>query len=48
VGTPDGKLRMRRFGDNIKVDLKVTEWTGMDLIHAAQHRGKWKTIVNAV
>jgi hypothetical protein len=39
---------VRRFGYNIKIDLKVIEWTGMDLIHVPQHRGKWKTVVNAV
>jgi hypothetical protein len=48
MGTPEGKLPICRFGDNIKIDLKVIECTGMDLIHVAQHRGKWKAIVDAV
>ena len=30
MGTPEGKIPRRRFGDNIKIDLKVTEWTGME------------------
>lgn len=30
VGTPEGKIPRRRFGDNIKIDLKVRGWTGMD------------------
>jgi hypothetical protein len=30
VGTSAEKILTGRFGDNIKIDLKVTGWTGMD------------------
>ena len=48
MGTPEGMLPKRRFGNNIKIDLKVIEGTVMDLIHVTQHRGKCKAVINAV
>jgi hypothetical protein len=32
--------------DNIKMDLRVIEWGGMDWIDVAQDRGQWRALVN--
>jgi hypothetical protein len=34
--------------DNIKMDLRATEWSGMDLIEMAQDRDQWRALVNTV
>jgi hypothetical protein len=34
--------------DNIKMDLKVVELDGMDLIGLAQDSDQWKALVNTV
>jgi hypothetical protein len=42
VGNPEGKRPLgrpgRRWVDNIKMDLRETEWDGMDWIDLAQNR----------
>jgi hypothetical protein len=38
----------RRWDDNIKVDLREVECSGMDLIDLAQDRDMWRALVNAV
>jgi len=52
VGTPDGQ---RPFGRprngreyNIKMDFQELAWRGIVWIGLAQHRGKWRALVNAV
>jgi hypothetical protein len=52
VGKPEGK---RPFGtsrhswdDNIRMDLKGTDWEGVDWIDLAQGTDKWQDFVNAV
>jgi hypothetical protein len=35
-------------GDNIKIDLRETEWGGMDWIDLAQDRDQWRALVNTV
>ena len=39
---------MRRWEDNIKVDLKEVGCGGIDWIELAQDRDRWRTLVNAV
>jgi hypothetical protein len=34
--------------DNIKVDLRVAGWDGMDWIDLAQDRDQWRALVNKV
>jgi hypothetical protein len=34
--------------DNIKMDLTVLGWGGMDWIDLAQNRDKWRDLVNTV
>jgi hypothetical protein len=34
--------------DNIKIDLRETEWDGMDRIDLAQDRDQWRAVVNTV
>jgi hypothetical protein len=52
VGNPEGKRPLgrqrRRWVDNIKMDLRETEWDGMDWIDLAQDRDQWRALVNAV
>jgi hypothetical protein len=38
----------RRWEDNIKMDLKETGWEGVDCIHVAQDRDRWRALVNMV
>ena len=39
---------MRRWEDNIKMDLQEVGCEGMDWIDLAQNRDKWREFVNAV
>jgi hypothetical protein len=52
VGKPEGKRPLgrpiRRWVDNIKMDLREIEWEGMDWIDLAQDRDQWRTLVNTV
>jgi hypothetical protein len=52
VGKPEGKTPLGRprhgWLHNIKLDLREGEWDGMDLIHLAQDRDQWRTLVNTV
>jgi hypothetical protein len=34
--------------DNIKMDHRETGWGGMDCIHLAQDRDKWRALVKTV
>jgi hypothetical protein len=44
---PLGRPRLR-WQDNIKMDLTVVEWGGMDWINLAENRDRWRALVNAV
>jgi hypothetical protein len=52
VGKPEGKRPpgepRRRRVDNIKMDLRVVEWGGMDWIDLAQDRNRWRNLLNTV
>jgi hypothetical protein len=52
VGNPEGRRPQvrprRRWVDNIKMDLRETEWDGADWIDLAQDRDLWKALVNTV
>ena len=52
VGRPEGKRPLgrpiRRWEDNIKVDLQEVECGAMDWIEQAQDRDRWRALVNAV
>jgi hypothetical protein len=52
VGKPEGKRPLgrpiRRWVDNIKIDLREIEWDGMDWIDLAQDRNQWRALVNTV
>jgi hypothetical protein len=52
VGMPEGKRplgrRRRRWVDNIKMDLRVIGWDGVDWIDMAQYRDQWRALVNTV
>jgi hypothetical protein len=44
---PLGRQR-RRWGDNIKMDLREIGWGGVNWIDLAQDRDQWRAIVNTV
>jgi len=52
VGTPEGKRTlerpMRRWEDNIKMDLQEVRCAGMDWIELAQDSDSWRAPVNTV
>jgi len=52
VGKPEGKKPLvrtrRRWEDNIKMDLQEVACGGVDWIHVAQDRDRWRELVNAV
>jgi hypothetical protein len=39
-------IRKRRWEDNIKMDLRETDWDGMNWIHLAQDRDQRRALVN--
>jgi hypothetical protein len=42
-----GRFR-RRWEDNIRMDLRETEWKDVNLMHLAQNRDWWWVLVNEV
>jgi hypothetical protein len=52
VGKPQGKRPLgrpiRRWVDNIKIDLREIGWDGVNWIDPAQDRDKWRALVNTV
>jgi hypothetical protein len=52
VGKPEGKRLLgrprRRWEDGIKMDLREIGWGGVEWIHLAQYRDRWRAVVNAV
>jgi hypothetical protein len=52
VEKPEGKISLgrliRRWEDNINMDLRETGWGGMDWIDLAQDRDQWRALVNTV
>jgi hypothetical protein len=49
---PDGKRPLERcrhrWEDNIKMDLRELEWSGMGWINIAQDRDHWQSLGNTV
>jgi hypothetical protein len=41
-------IEIRRWVDNIKIDLRERGWDGMDWIDVPQDRDKWRALVNTV
>ena len=52
VGKPEGKRPLgrpiRRWEDNIKMDVQEVRCVGMDWIELTQDRDRWRGLVNAV
>jgi hypothetical protein len=51
VGKPKGRDHshgspLRRWEDNIRMDLREIGWEGVDWILLAQDRDKWQAVVN--
>jgi hypothetical protein len=48
VGNPEEERQLRRHRrrwENVKLDLRETEWGGMGWINLAQDRDQWRTCV---
>jgi hypothetical protein len=52
VGKPEEKRPLERprhrWEDGIKTDLREIGWGGVEWIHLAQDRDRWRAVVNAV
>jgi hypothetical protein len=52
IGRPEGRRPLgrprRRWEDNIKMDLGDIGFGGVDWIHWAQDRDRWRALVNMV
>jgi hypothetical protein len=52
VGKPEGKRPLgrpiRRWVDNIRMDLGEVGWSDVDWIGLAQERNRWRALVNSV
>jgi hypothetical protein len=51
VRKPEGRIslgRPRHRWNNIKMDLTEIEFEGVDWIHLAQDRDRWRAVVNTV
>jgi hypothetical protein len=46
----DGRMgsARRRWEDGIRMDLEEIVWGGVEWIHLAQDRDRWRAVVNAV
>jgi hypothetical protein len=52
VGKPEGKRPLERprhrWEDGIKLGLREIGWGGVEWIHLAQDRDRWRAVVNTV
>jgi hypothetical protein len=48
VGKPEGKRPLRRWENNVKMDLQEVGYWGMDWVELAQDSDRWRVLVNAV
>jgi hypothetical protein len=52
VGKPEGRRPLgsarRRWKDGIRADLREIGWGVVEWIKLAQHRGRWRALVNTV
>jgi hypothetical protein len=52
MGNPEGKRPLERprsrWEDGIRTDLGDIGWGGVEWIHLAQDRDRWRAVVNAV
>jgi hypothetical protein len=49
VGKPEGRRplgRPRRRWEDIKMGIREVGWRGIDWIDLAQHRDRWRALVN--
>ena len=52
MGKPEGTrllgIHRRRWDNSIKTDLREVGWGGMNWIHLAQNRERWRALANTV
>jgi hypothetical protein len=39
---------VRRWEDNVRMDLRGIGWEDVDMLQLAEHRDKWRAFVNTV
>jgi hypothetical protein len=52
VGKPKGKKvgekHRRRWEDNIRMDLRIVGWEGVDWTYLAEDRDRWRALVKRI
>jgi hypothetical protein len=52
IGKPEGKRprgrTRRRCKDNVRINLRLIVWEGVDCTHLTQDRDQWRALVNTV
>jgi len=43
-----GHLKRKYYLEDLCIECRSVEWSGVDLIHLAQERGHWQAVMNKI